>query len=242
MLFHSIKESGLVSSGNIRPVWFFRQLPFHRIIPPRRSQWWEWSPGVSSMWPPAFSRMGPRRGSGRISWWKTNPGRATWWQEVMSFPPKPDGYTLWRSTDAPFARMPHMMKLKFDPIAETTPIIFYGVFTHFVVVPADSPFKTMKDLLRLAKQNPEKLTFGNGGFGQVPHLAMAGMAIETGTEDYPCPLCRRAQGDRCTPGWSSDGGRDRDRILHLPGAGGKAEGLAVLQGEQRSRRFPTSRP
>lgn len=50
---------------------------------------------------------------------------------------KPDGYTLWGSTDAPFLRMPHMMKLKFDPIAETTPIIFYGVFTHFIVVPAE---------------------------------------------------------------------------------------------------------
>ena len=49
---------------------------------------------------------------------------------------KPDGYTLWGATDAPFIRVPHMFKLKFDPITETTPIIFYGIFTHFVVVPA----------------------------------------------------------------------------------------------------------
>ena len=79
---------------------------------------------------------------------------------------KPDGYTLWSSTDAPFVRMPHMMKLKFDPIAETTPIIFYGVFTHFILVPADSPFKTLKDLLTYAKENPNKLTFGTPGFGR----------------------------------------------------------------------------
>ena len=88
---------------------------------------------------------------------------------------KPDGYTLWSSTDAPYVRMPYMMKLKFDPIAETTPIIFYGIFTHFILVPAESPFKTLKEMLTFAKENPGKLTFGNPGFGMVPHMAMAGM-------------------------------------------------------------------
>ena len=47
---------------------------------------------------------------------------------------KPDGYTLFTATDAPFVRVPHMMKLTFDPITEMTPVIFYGIFTHFVVI------------------------------------------------------------------------------------------------------------
>ena len=101
---------------------------------------------------------------------------------------KPDGYTLFTATDAPFVRAPHMMKLKFDPITEMTPIIFYGIFTHFVVVPADSPFKTLKDMLLFAKQNPGKLTFGNAGFGQVPHLAMESMALETGMKITHVPF------------------------------------------------------
>ena len=69
-----------------------------------------------------------------------------------------------------------------------TPIIFYGIFTHFIVVPADSPFKTLKDMLAFAKQNPDKLTFGNPGFGTVPHLTMAGMALETGLKFSHIPF------------------------------------------------------
>ena len=151
---------------------------------------------------------------------------------------KPDGYMLWSSTDAPFVRMPHMMKLKFDPIAETTPIIFYGIFTHFILVSADSPFKTLKDMLTFAKGNPGKLTFGNPGFGMVPHMAMAGMEIETGLKISHVPF----------------GGEPKEIAAllggHLMAAGiaiessisqvkaGKLRALGVLQGENRLSAFP----
>jgi tripartite-type tricarboxylate transporter receptor subunit TctC len=151
---------------------------------------------------------------------------------------KPDGYTLWSSTDAPFVRMPHMMKLKFDPIAETTPIIFYGVFTHFILVPTDSPFKTLKDLLTFAKENPSKLTFGNPGFGMVPHMAMAGMEIETGLKISHVPFAGEAKEIAALLGG------------HLMAAGiaiessiaqvkaGKLRALGILQGEERVSAFP----
>lgn len=151
---------------------------------------------------------------------------------------KPDGYTLFTATDAPFVRAPHMMKLKFDPLTEMTPIIFYGIFTHFVVVPADSPFKTLKDMLLFAKQNPEKLTFGNAGFGQVPHLAMAGMAIETGMKITHVPFAGENKEIAALLGG------------HLMAAGiaiescisqvqaGKLRALAVLQGDERLKAFP----
>ena len=151
---------------------------------------------------------------------------------------KPDGYILWSSTDAPFVRMPHMMKLKFDPIAETTPIIFYGVFTHFILVPADSPFKTLKDLLMFAKENPGKLTFGNPGFGMVPHMAVAGMEIETGLKVSHVPFAGEAKEIAALLGG------------HLMAAGiaiessisqvkaGKLRALGILQGEERVSAFP----
>lgn len=151
---------------------------------------------------------------------------------------KPDGYTLFTATDAPFVRAPHMMKLKFDPLAEMTPIIFYGIFTHFVVVPADSPFKTLKDMLLYAKQNPDKLTFGNAGFGQVPHLAMAGMALETGMKITHVPFAGENKEIAALLGG------------HLMAAGiaiescisqvqaGKLRALAVLQGDERLKAFP----
>jgi tripartite-type tricarboxylate transporter receptor subunit TctC len=151
---------------------------------------------------------------------------------------KPDGYTLWGSTDAPFVRMPHMMKLKFDPIAETTPIIFFGVFTHFLLVPADSPFKTLKDLLTFAKENPGKLTYGIPGVGMVPHMAVAGMEVETGLKVSYVPF----QGEPKIIAALLGG--------HLMAAGiaiessiaqvkaGKLRAVGVLQGEDRLSAFP----
>ncbi len=151
---------------------------------------------------------------------------------------KPDGYTLFTATDAPFIRVPHMMKLKFDPITETTPIIFYGIFTHFVVVPADSPFKHMRDILNYAKQNPDKFTFGNPGFGTVPHLTMAGMALETGLKFSHIPFAGEPKEIAALLGG------------HLMAAGiaiescisqvqaGKLRALAVLQGDERLSAFP----
>ena len=151
---------------------------------------------------------------------------------------KPDGYTLWGSTDAPFIRVPHMMKLKYDPITETTPIIFYGIFTHFIVVSAESPFKTLKDMLTFAKANPNKLTFGNPGFGTVPHLTMSGMDLETGLKISHIPF---------------DGEPKEIAALlggHLMAAGiaiescisqvqaGKLRALGVLQGDDRLSAFP----
>ena len=151
---------------------------------------------------------------------------------------KPDGYTLWGSTDAPFVRMPHMMKLKFDPIAETTPIIFYGVFTHFIVVPAESPFKNLKGMLTFAKENPGKLTFGIPGIGMVPHMGVAGMEVETGLKVSFVPFAGEPKIIAALLGG------------HLMAAGiaiessiaqvkaGKLRALGVLQGEERLSAFP----
>jgi tripartite-type tricarboxylate transporter receptor subunit TctC len=151
---------------------------------------------------------------------------------------KPDGYTLWSSTDAPFVRMPHMMKLKFDPIAETTPIIFYGVFTHFILVPADSPFKTLKDLLTYAKENPSKLTFGSPGFGMVPHMAMAGMEIETGLKISHVPFAGEAKEIAALLGGHlmSAGIAIESSIAQVKA--GKLRALGILQGEERVSAFP----
>jgi tripartite-type tricarboxylate transporter receptor subunit TctC len=151
---------------------------------------------------------------------------------------KPDGYILWSSTDAPFVRMPHMMKLKFDPIAETTPIIFYGVFTHFILVPADSPFKTLKDLLTYAKENPNKLTFGSPGFGMVPHMAMAGMEIETGLKISHVPFAGEAKEIAALLGGHlmSAGIAIESSISQVKA--GKLRALGILQGEERVSAFP----
>jgi tripartite-type tricarboxylate transporter receptor subunit TctC len=150
---------------------------------------------------------------------------------------KPDGYTLWGSTDAPFVRMPHMMKLKFDPMAETTPIIFYGIFTHFILVPADSQFKTLKELLTFAKGNPGKLTFGIPGVGMVPHMGMAGMEIETGIKVSFVPFAGEPKIVAAMLGGHlmSAGIAVESSIAQVKA--GKLRAIGMIQGEERLAAF-----
>jgi tripartite-type tricarboxylate transporter receptor subunit TctC len=97
---------------------------------------------------------------------------------VISAPP--DGYTLGATTDAPLVRAAHMMALNFDPLADTRPIIQYGNFISVFVVPADSPFKTIKDAIDFAGKNPGKLTYGTPGIGTTPYLCVAGYGLQQG--------------------------------------------------------------
>ena len=93
---------------------------------------------------------------------------------------KPDGYTIGTSADTGFLRAPHMMKLTFDPIADTTPIVYYATSKNFIIVSTDSPFKTFEDVIAYTKANPGKLTYGNTGIGSSLYLGFAGLAAEKG--------------------------------------------------------------
>jgi tripartite-type tricarboxylate transporter receptor subunit TctC len=95
---------------------------------------------------------------------------------------KPDGYTIGTSADTGFLRAPHMMKLSFDPIADTTPIVYYARSNNMILVNEDSPFKTLDDLLSFAKANPGKLTYGNTGIGSSLYLGFATLAKERGLD------------------------------------------------------------
>ena len=69
----------------------------------------------------------------------------------------PDGYTLSQLTIG-VARLPHMQKMQFDPLRDFTYIACLTGYTFGIVVKADSPFKTVKDLVDYAKANPGKFS------------------------------------------------------------------------------------
>ena len=50
------------------------------------------------------------------------------------------------------------------------------------MVPANSPFQTLSDLLAYAQRNPSKLTYGSGGVGSSQHLAGVQFMAITKTE------------------------------------------------------------
>jgi tripartite-type tricarboxylate transporter receptor subunit TctC len=59
--------------------------------------------------------------------------------------------------------VPHIEKVPYHPIKDFKQIIQCGGFNFGVIVKADSPFKTFKDIIDAARQNPQKLTYGTTG-------------------------------------------------------------------------------
>jgi tripartite-type tricarboxylate transporter receptor subunit TctC len=92
---------------------------------------------------------------------------------------KPDGYTLCQIPQGAF-RIPHMQKTAFDTLKDFTWIACLTGYTFGLVVPANSPFKSIKDLVDFAKANPGVVTYGSTGTGTSPHLAVEEFAQKAG--------------------------------------------------------------
>lgn len=81
-----------------------------------------------------------------------------------------DGYTVF--FDAfPYAVNAVMRDLPFDPVKDMIPVSQAINMPLILVVPAASPFKTLKELVDYAKANPDKLDYGSYGAGGAAHLA-----------------------------------------------------------------------
>ena len=83
----------------------------------------------------------------------------------------PDGYTL-SQLPYPALRAPHVQKVSWDPIRDTTPIIQLSGVTFGVVVPANSAFKSFEDLLKFAAARPGELAISTNGAGTTPHVVL----------------------------------------------------------------------
>ncbi|MEY2618759.1 MAG: hypothetical protein RL522_1761 [Pseudomonadota bacterium] len=85
---------------------------------------------------------------------------------------RPDGYNLLMGSISPNAVNIHLYsRLGFDPVKDFAPIVYVSSVPNILVVPANSPFKTVKDVVDFARANPGKLNYGSGGIGSSQHLA-----------------------------------------------------------------------
>ena len=100
---------------------------------------------------------------------------------------KPDGYTLSQLTIG-VLRLPHMQKMMFNPLSDFTYIACLTGYTFGMAVRADSPFKSIKDMVSFAKANPGKFTYGSTGTGTTPHLAVEEFAMKAGIELQHVPF------------------------------------------------------
>ncbi len=83
----------------------------------------------------------------------------------------PDGYTLLLGVNGFLTILPGFTKLPYDPVAGFAPVATVATSQFVLVAHPSVPARTLKELLALAKAQPDKLTFASTGNGTVGHVA-----------------------------------------------------------------------
>jgi len=85
----------------------------------------------------------------------------------------PDGYTLIAAGSGPFGINPGVYKsLPYDPVRDFEPIGNIALTPQAIVVGAQSPYKSIRDLVAAARAKPGELSFASLGNGSTSHLTM----------------------------------------------------------------------
>jgi tripartite-type tricarboxylate transporter receptor subunit TctC len=90
-------------------------------------------------------------------------------QALVTSPP--DGYTLIVVASGHPTNPFLYPKLPYDTFKDFTPISLLASSPNILLVRADSPFKTLADMIAQAKSKPGSLSFGHAGTGTSTHLA-----------------------------------------------------------------------
>src|SRR5215211_1697222 len=83
----------------------------------------------------------------------------------------PDGYTLIMVASGHATNAFLYPKLPYDTFKDFTPISLLASSPNLLLVRADSPFKTLADVIAQAKAKPGSLSFAHAGTGTSTHLA-----------------------------------------------------------------------
>ena len=94
-----------------------------------------------------------------------------------------DGYTLFAVDATPMTLQPNLYKqMPFIPAKDFDPVAALYSTHFFIVVAADSPWKSVTDLLAAAKAKNGRLTYGTWGIGSVAHVGTAMLEGATGVK------------------------------------------------------------
>jgi len=92
---------------------------------------------------------------------------------------KPDGYDLVGGSNAMLVAIPHLRNVDYVP-DDFVPILEYAQTSYGIYVRGDSPWKTLKELVAYAKQNPGKISYTTTSVGSGMHLGMEAVAATEG--------------------------------------------------------------
>ncbi len=151
---------------------------------------------------------------------------------------KKDGYTLLASTDTPLVVMPVISKeVTYDPLKDVIPIGYQGYAPSIFAVKADSPFKTLVELVDFARKNPGKLKNGTSGLGTEAYINLQILCHKEKIKISPIPF--KSGGDVATMllGGHTDMATSALASLSPMLKAGTLRGLAISS-KSRNKDFP----
>ena len=99
----------------------------------------------------------------------------------------PDGHTILMTTSSIAINAGLLPQLPYDTFSDLPPVGRICQGPNVIVVRADSPFKTLGDLIKYAKEHPGKLSYASSGNGSAVHLAAELFKSMTGTRILHIP-------------------------------------------------------
>ncbi|CAB3653969.1 Bug family tripartite tricarboxylate transporter substrate binding protein [Achromobacter aegrifaciens] len=118
-------------------------------------------------------------------------------QIAMSYVAKasPDGYTLVLGSNNTWAiNLGLFSKLSYDPNKDFVPVAYLAGGSNVLVVPTDSPYRSVPELVSALKAQPGKLMYSSGGNGTTHHLSAELLLSITGTQAAHIPYRGAPQG------------------------------------------------
>lgn len=88
----------------------------------------------------------------------------------------PDGYTILAGSISQMVQKVLRPEARFDPLTTFIPVTQTTTTPAVLVVAADSPIQSIKDLEALVRSKPGQLNYGSGGIGTAAHIAGASFA------------------------------------------------------------------
>lgn len=99
----------------------------------------------------------------------------------------PDGYTLLIGA-VPVLTNPHLNpKVGYDGIRDFAPVALLATIPNAVIVHPSVPARSMRELIRLARAKPGRITYGSGGVGSANQLAAKLIEFATGAKFTDVP-------------------------------------------------------
>jgi tripartite-type tricarboxylate transporter receptor subunit TctC len=168
---------------------------------------------------------------------ENQPGAAGTTAYISVAKAQPDGYTLGYATSSLAINAVLKPKLGYDPVRDFIPVSNFVEVQNVLVVPANSPAKTVGDLVAQAKQKPGELNYVSLGPGSTPHLSAELFLAAAGIKAQQVPYKQTTQAYT-----DLMEGRVQFWIASMPSTlphvrSGKVRALAVASGK-RSPAYP----